>query len=582
MKRLSKALLLFAAVVFLQNGCTESLEDGLPGSDSDSTTYHPTGWKDNPQHGNDYSENEQNCKACHGEDLKGGASGISCEGCHHGWSGTHADAFNEDPDTCLACHGGSITTCGDCHHSGWTGTHGEEYASDPDNCKACHGEDLNGEGDQDRDCGHCHHEDAVGGWQHGDYHTLPDTDNCTDCHGADFTGGNSLVSCFTCHSGISAFECSDCHTGAATSYTDSAHGNSSYGVDRSGTGYAQGDCTHCHDLPGGSTNDLLLFAPMNATSQTDNFCFQCHKVTSSVQTSMPQQYSYSYRASGDTSITCPDNILEAFSFIDGSGSSVLNCGSTYGTSHLLADIQTFITGKWGYTADSNPCTACHNPHRTQMDPHTSDNRGWPVSRPTDHTDTSTWELWGDDLVERMDQYTTYQAPNAASGYEPDGSGTQDGSNLTDYVTFCTDCHNSTNTIYSNVLDRNLKTIDWNTEKHGGGAAGDGAYGDVLSPYQDTQCGTYILSCTDCHEPHGSPNIFLTRQKVNNGSVSVTTGSANGGKEWENLCKRCHDELSHLPDDGPHDSSLGCTTCHPGAGGGNYVPCTNCHYHGGDF
>lgn len=497
MKRLSYALLLFAVIVFLLNGCTESLEDGLPGNDSDSTTYHSTGWKDNPQHGNDFSENEQNCKACHGEDLKGGALGISCEGCHHGWSGTHADAFNEDPDTCLACHGGSITTCEDCHHS----------------------------------------------------------EN-------------------------SAFECSDCHTRAATSYTDSAHGNTLYGVNRSGTGYTQGDCIHCHDLFGGSTNDLLLFAPINPTSQIDNFCFQCHKVTGSVQTSMPQQYSYSYRASGDVSITCPSNILEAFSFIDGSGSSVPNCGSTYGTSHMLADIQNFITGKWGYTADSNPCAACHNPHRTQRDPHTSVNRGWPVSRPTDHN-TSTWELWGDDLDERMNQYSTYQAPNAVSGYEPDGSGTQDGSNLTDYVTFCTDCHNSTNLIFSNVLNRELKTIDWNNEKHGGGVAGDGTYGDVLSPYQDTQCGSYILACTDCHEPHGSPNIFLTRQKVNNGTVSVTTGSANGGKEWENLCKRCHDKLSHLPDDGPHDSSQGCETCHP-VGGGNYLPCTNCHFHGGDF
>jgi len=530
MEKLAKALLLFLIIVFLLNACTESVEDGLPGSDSDSSFYHPAGWGDNPQHGKDYSTDKQNCEACHGKDLRGGSSGVSCAGCHH---------------------------------SGWTGTHGEEYASDPDNCKACHGEDLNGEGDQNRDCGHCHHEDAVSGWQHGDYHTLPYTDNCTDCHSADFTGANSLVSCFSCHSGISAFDCTDCHTGAATSYTDSAHGNTSYGVDRSGTGYAQGDCTHCHDLPAGSTNDLLLFAPMNQTSQTENFCFQCHKDTddSPAQIGMPQQRSYSYRAGGWTADPL-DDIKEAFS-----GTS----------SHNLGNIVTFITGKWGYTADSNPCAACHNHHAAQRDAHTAGNRGWPVSLPSDHTDSSTWELWGDDSTERMNNYTgNYQAPyryNSTTTYEPDGSATPDGSNLTDYVTFCTDCHDNSNVIYSTVLGRDLYTIDWNSETHGHGD-GDAA---LSPPY--TSGGNYVLACTDCHEPHGSPNIFLTRQKVNKGDdVSVSTGLDN---QWSSLCAKCHVSIaaSH------HTDELYvpmCSECHPSGDESIYQECTYCHYHGSTF
>jgi predicted CXXCH cytochrome family protein len=600
MKNTAKVVLFFAVVAFLQNGCTEPLGDGLPGSDSNNSTYHSTGWKDDPQHGNDYSTEPQNCKACHGEDLDGGSSGISCDDCHHDWTGTHADAFNDDPTSCQPCHGDSISFCADCHHSGWTGTHGEEYAANADNCKACHGDNLDGDEDQDRNCGHCHHEEASGQWQHGDYHTLPDADNCTDCHGADFTGANSLVSCFSCHSGISALDCTDCHTGPSTSYTDSAHGNTSYGVDHSGTGYTQGDCTHCHDLPAGSTNDILLFAAVNPTSQTDNFCFQCHKEIGSVQDPVFNNYNYSYRASGDNSITCPSNILEAFSFIDQSGASVLNCGSADGSSHDLADITAFIDGKWGYTTDSNPCTACHHPHRAQRDPHTSGNRGWPVSRPSGHTDTSTWELWGDDLVEKMDQYT-YQAPNADSGYEPDGSATQDGSNLTDYVTFCTDCHNSTNTIYSNVLDRNLKTIDWNTEKHGEGNAD--SYITVDSPYTAGAGALgYVLSCLDCHEPHGSPNAFLIREEVNGGALggNITKTST---FEWHYLCDRCHKDdieldggcqedhyynIHHDATDGndPCYNAAGCGTCHAGGPGPatcgsdkNKLSCIDCHFHG---
>lgn len=62
-------------------------------------------------------------------------------------------------------------------------------------------------------------------------------------------------------------------------------------------------------------------------------------------------------------------------------------------------------------------------------------------------------------------------PHASiEGSEPNSSTTQDGSNLTDMVSFCTDCHNTTNTIYSTTLGRNLKYIDWNNEKHGLGDA----------------------------------------------------------------------------------------------------------------
>jgi hypothetical protein len=376
-------------------------------------------------------------------------------------------------------------------------------------------------------------------------------------------------------------------------HADSAHGNTSYGVNRSGTQYDPGECAHCHDTFEQSicgVNELILFAPYDSTSQTVNFCFQCHKDAGSVQDAVFYNYNYSYRASGDTPITGPTNVLEAFSFIDETGSSVLNCGSIYGTSHKLTDIKNFINGRWGYTADSNPCTACHNHHPAQRDLHSPGTRGWRVSRPSSHTDTSIWELWGDDSNERMDQYTAYQAPNAVSGYEPDGSDITDGSNLTDYVTFCTDCHNATNdSIWSTTLNDYLKTIDWTTEKHGAGASGD-CGPRLLLPYQEAQCGSYVLACTDCHEPHGAPNIFLTRQKVNNGTVTVETGTGEGpdgriNKEWVYLCGKCHDGLLydgnhthpvHLPPDPPEGCSQ--SHCHD-MHGPMYRACADCHYHG---
>ena len=381
-------------------------------------------------------------------------------------------------------------------------------------------------------------------------------------------------------------------------YTDTAHGDRSYGVNRAGTGYLKGDCTHCHDTFDQSTCgviDLMFFAPYGPGSQTDNFCFECHKGAGSIQDQDPAltNYNYSRMASGDISIERPSNILEAFSFINEDGDSVSNCGSDYGTAHKLTDIKNFINlidnMPWGYTADSNPCTACHIPHLAQRDAHTEGNRGWLVALPSGHASTPTWQLWGDDQGERMDQYTTYQAPNAASGYEPDGSTTQDGSNLTDYVTFCTDCHDDSNTIYSTVLGRDLYTIDWSTEKHGAGVAGD-CCDDILPPYQEDQCGNYILSCTDCHEPHGAPNIFLIREKVNNGDVTVLTGTGVGpqgknSKEWVYLCAKCHGRVlgdsyhthpTYLP---PNTEGCDHEPCHDMHQGPIFKPCGNCHFHG---
>ena len=349
--------------------------------------------------------------------------------------------------------------------------------------------------------------------------------------------------------------------------------------------------------------------------------------------------SYSYRAGGYSSDSLND-ILEAFSFC------YSGCGSPSSSSHNLDNIKSFITGKWNYTADSNPCNACHNPHAAIGDPanapsssKTFGTRGYsPVSRPSLHSkNTSVWGLWGDVAAERMSVKANalaggvYQSPrNSESAYEPDGSSTQDGSNLTDFVTFCTDCHNETNTINTShslfnpstgTIGRNtLFKIDWTKEWHGGNSGfvpycSMGTAPDTISllapPYDgmSANCGKYVLSCTDCHEPHGSPNNFLVRPWVNKGfndcptgecsvsgpstvPVTVTNyGTANGpdgraNKEWVSLCGKCHTNLNsgdahtHPTELDGDFSTPDCFTCHPS--GGDYINCGTCHYHGNTY
>lgn len=413
-------------------------------------------------------------------------------------------------------------------------------------------------------------------------------------------------------------------TADAGVYLDSAHGHATYGVNRSGatgfpTDYPEGFCAHCHEqhasiggsepAPVGSApSEFALFYYPTSPGQTDNFCYQCHTGSGSYQynESAITNQLYSERAGGWN--TSPDDILEAFSY------------SSPGTSHNLDDISTFIASEWSsYTSDSNPCNACHNPHAAQGDPLGDGggttavkntilaNRGWPVSRPSLHsTNNNTWGLWGDGSSEKMSDYATsvsgtYQPPYQynTTSYEPAAcTGTCAGDELADYVTFCSDCHNASNTtIDSTTLSRNLYAFGWASEKHGGtDATNDGTFGgvtidDLINPYDETSVTDYVLSCTDCHEPHGSANRFLVREGVNGGTstTSVTllaSSTPDNTHEWKSLCSKCHDvstdnnkTIHHRAYDQEFGASFTeCVYCHePEAE--DMRNCLQCHYHG---
>lgn len=394
-------------------------------------------------------------------------------------------------------------------------------------------------------------------------------------------------------------------------YSNSAHGNSTYGVERTSTaalGYARGNCAHCHELHGtinGTEPAPVNNAPSpsalfygNNVSQTDNVCLQCHG--GSYQNGVLINRSYSWRAGGWTSDPV-NSVKSSFSY-----------PTTTGASHNLNDILTFIqTQLWGYKPTSNPCVACHNPHAAQGDPlndtnglKASGSRGYPISLPSLHTAGSgSWGLWGDSAGETLSTYTTYQAPyryNSAVAFEPQGDtvAATAAQNTTDYVRFCTDCHNSVNNISSTRLGL-LKKIDWANEKHGNRAATslpkDDFRSDLTPPYTDGI--SYILSCLDCHEPHGSSNVYLLRPEVNGASgVTITTmdSSADGpgthpnNKEWVYLCGKCHNRLGD-GDGHAHpyflppqvDGDCSSAACHFTIGSYPYYSfaCANCHYHG---
>jgi len=352
--------------------------------------------------------------------------------------------------------------------------------------------------------------------------------------------------------------------------------------------------------PVGSFPSQFALFYTNHISQTDNFCLKCHCGVGTYQAGgISINKSYSYNFGGNTTAgTYDSDILSAFSH------------TTSGSAHWLDNIKSFALGNIRYTAtgtpwslDSNlnPCDVCHNPHIAKRNYNTPyDATKSAISRPGDHSN-----LWGNDSTERMSTYN-YQPPywdSSKNSYEPDkgSNATQSKNNAPDHVTFCTDCHNLKNTITSTNpridgtgISRSLRQIDWSAsgDKHGSRAADGGVSLD--SPYSSI-LDNKVLSCTDCHEPHGSANnVFLVRTEVNDANLagSITTFST---KDWTYLCARCHvcdtstqlKNIHHNDTDAPYPSPHNCGWCHGCGGGGDGggcpppIPCSNCHFHGGD-
>ena len=347
----------------------------------------------------------------------------------------------------------------------------------------------------------------------------------------------------------------------AGTYTGSAHGNAGYGVNRSGTECptgtpcGQGDCTHCHDTFNESicgVNDLMLFSTPVYTSQSETFCYDCHRGKgTSIQVNMPNQRPYSRKIGGDTSITCPKNIRAAFRFVDDAGQPQTLCSSSVGSSHNLSDIRDLLQGRWGFgdvLADINPCDGCHNPHLAQRFSTVKS----PISRPSTHD--GDWDVYGAKTSERMDRYWyRYQPPYkyGGSAYEwPNDNG----AGAPDINTVCTDCHGLPwNEVVSTRYGR-LNVVS------GGGDHGTSRsdthnpyYGGLNDPYDEWDFVT--MMCTDCHEPHGSPNEFLLRTSVNGKSNILITQPGH----YREFCTACHWLGSY------HSSSA-------------VNDCAHCHYH----
>jgi len=379
-----------------------------------------------------------------------------------------------------------------------------------------------------------------------------------------------LMWLLSCGDMATAFDFHDFHA-------DSAHGNESYGVNRTdlecppgtGTPCPQGDCTHCHETFDPSIcglNNYLLFYD-DWISKGDLFCYECHR-TGEV-TNYP--YCVTFGGRGAFYANIKKQFTNAFS-------TFAECGSK----HHLGRIWLVIkdnANNWGFNDDPDPCVACHNPHAAQKNhPVAIDGEGklnTAIRRPSHYKSTNSADLlWGDDANERMSSYAisvggTYQAPyyaDTTSGrYEPDGSTSEPvdgwGSNTPDYVTFCLDCHQYTQ--YDAERGAAVKVINWSQDIHGEVQANTcntslPYEGTTKDPYTDPGA-NYVLSCLDCHEPHGTyKRLHLIRRMINGQLVDADSPDAwdacdSDPVDKSGICTPCHNW--------PHDDWGSCYGCH---------------------
>jgi predicted CxxxxCH...CXXCH cytochrome family protein len=527
---------------------------------------------------------------CHGGTMKDGAhpspvwtkvdgSQSTCTSCHG--APPPAPHIQVEKDTCHFCHAETVSELGTIRLD--QGTHIDGIVqSDARQCMSCHDttqgfrRPVTGkEGDfgkkfhhvsavQDRDCKVCHSMDKH---TSGDI-VLVDPDNKSVTYTYDESRPGSFESfCLNCHDtdGAKAFN-------GRTPFSDGKQvaNIKNGGAWKRSAHSVRGEmfdigCTSCHDNGHGSDQFRMLTSVGEGQPAIDKLCFNCH--TSGL-----------IKNDALSGETLSDNIEDAFAVAHNQrhdmGSEMKLGDKTFRVQCTTCHNPHISTGKHHETGSGkSPVTMPDLEADPKTNPHAVGHTLFGVSeneKMNAYADkgkgTGGWQfnvergfLFGaSELPE--DQVARYQPPLAAPCVDGKCSFELKGNKIPDYATFCLSCHGQPG--------EPPFGIQWDSDFHGLNAAqtpmcwGDeceipeghpGAGGNpakVFSqegvhqgrggahwtkwPYEmvDRVAGiNFVLSCTDCHEAHGSSNRSLIRTKIS-GKDGIET-------KWTSMCASCH-------------------------------------------
>ncbi len=368
-------------------GCSDSERNSQSPIDPD-TGRHLANWLP-AAHMEAAKAGLDSCLPCHGDDFKGGISGVSCTLCHLGgptavhpadWvpvyamHGPYVKANTTSKCANQYCHGLSLTgvsssgpSCTSCHLGGTTSghptdwvpvysTHGpyvETHGTAACSNQYCHGAALTGVADSGPSCTSCHMGGATSihpaEWMgdtcsnHGNYAYTNGTAGCANvyCHGANLEGvQDSGPSCTKCHSPIpNTNQCNYCHGRAPDAMPNGTVYPNIAGKHAEHMQIPGVNCATCHKRPCDQHNNGVVDVVFDPSGPA-------------VAAGKPSP-TFDSAAKSCSNIACHIVSSGTFSyyFPDGTGNSVLKTVNVYGNAGGN-------TLSWYSTGSS--CTTCHN------------------------------------------------------------------------------------------------------------------------------------------------------------------------------------------------------------------------------
>jgi hypothetical protein len=203
---------------------------------------HPEGWNKITEHGIFAKEKgtNPNCTECHGTDLTGGWTDVSCYQCHASYPHTaNWDAVTNHG--VYALNNGTSNSCqSDCHGNDYKGGYSEK------SCYGCHElypHNTNWNNPAQNTSNTYHGKHVM------DNTAIKKRTCATKCHGGSYDGGLSKISCFDCHAAFPhAFNWSNPKAHGPFAETNDVNATCStgcHGEDFSG-GQTNLSCHDCH------------------------------------------------------------------------------------------------------------------------------------------------------------------------------------------------------------------------------------------------------------------------------------------------------------------------------------------------
>lgn len=167
-----KLLLLSTFIVLVScNQPTQVKQAAVLDAKVDVTSIYPhTEEFKQKHHGENFLQNATTCAKCHGSDLSGGNTQVSCQKCHthpFGWASPqkhgaqYLSADKERRGDCLKCHQGEQApqnlNCTNCHKAyPHKGRHGKIAQAYEGNCFSCHKQETHPNMPNKKACAECH------------------------------------------------------------------------------------------------------------------------------------------------------------------------------------------------------------------------------------------------------------------------------------------------------------------------------------------------------------------------------------------------------------------------------------------